>query len=71
MVFIGKISYGIYVLHFPIMGLMSKTLQRFDLPDVLAFFIYAALTLMAAWASFEFYEKRFLKLKDNLSSLGS
>jgi peptidoglycan/LPS O-acetylase OafA/YrhL len=64
LVFLGKISYGIYLLHFPIMGILSKVLAKTIVPDIFVLFVCALATLTFAWLSHEFYEKRFLRLKD-------
>ncbi|QQS47668.1 MAG: acyltransferase [Acidobacteriota bacterium] len=65
-VWIGKISYGVYVFHYPILDLWGR-IFRYDpksVPGLIGFIGYLSLTLMVAFLSFRLYEKRFLDLKD-------
>ena len=70
---LGKYSYGMYVLHWPIMTVARLT---FHLPDasVGAGRRFAAITLpltfAAAYLSYHLFEKQFLRLKDVLGSVG-
>lgn len=64
--FIGKISYGIYVIHPVLIFYFARLLGH--LADTTAnylmvYFLVVATTILLAYFSYEFYEKRFLKLK--------
>ncbi len=67
----GKISYGLYLYHLPIisLGLAWKAQTPFHAVPP---FIYAAVLIALSFAvsalSFEFVEKPFLKLKDRFQS---
>ncbi len=70
---IGGYSYGIYVIHYPILGLLRLAeapgrplhgLETHGVPGALAYVALAiAISFGLAFASFHLYEKRFLKLK--------
>ena len=71
---LGKISYGIYLFHPPICRLTVTFLTKvLKLPD--SFFVYdivypiiaTVATCALAYASYELYEKQFLKLKNKFS----
>ena len=70
---LGKYSYGLYVLHFPIMTVARLT---FHVPDASVGaggrFTATVLPIVfaAAYLSYHFVEKPFLRLKDVLGSLG-
>jgi peptidoglycan/LPS O-acetylase OafA/YrhL len=61
-VFLGRISYGIYVFHFPIMGLLSNKFGTI-LNEGVTILINLVLTIAVAWLSYYLFESRFLKLK--------
>lgn len=73
--FIGKISYGIYVIHPLLIFYFSKLLGKFNsdsLPNYLLIYtLITVTTISAAYLSYEFYEKRFLKLKLKYSTVKS
>ncbi len=64
--FIGKISYGIYVLH-PLVLFAVVMLLNVDLPSTAKYaFVYLEFTgisIIVAYLSYEYYEKWFLRLK--------
>ena len=71
--YIGKISYGIYLYHWPVLhctDLALMHLKRVPGPSeafaIIAFKI--TLTVTIATLSFEFFERRFLNLKERVSS---
>lgn len=72
--FIGKISYGIYVLHpllifyfARIIGHLTDTIVNY----LLLYIFITAITVILAYISYEFYEKRFLKLKSKYAAVKS
>ncbi|KAA9327349.1 acyltransferase family protein [Adhaeribacter soli] len=73
--FIGKISYGIYVIHPLLIFLFAKLIGRFESATVLnyltVYFSITAITILLSYISYEFYEKRFLKLKAKYSVIKS
>jgi peptidoglycan/LPS O-acetylase OafA/YrhL len=74
--FLGKYSYGLYVLHQPIAVLLaalglSAALSRGGSPALLSLMVFGAigmvLSVAAALGSWHLYEKHFLKLKDRFA----
>ncbi len=72
LVYIGKISYGIYVFHVPVLFLIhyfKKVRGIVSFPEILIYpALYFAITILIATVSYELYEKRFLKLKDQINA---
>jgi len=66
---IGRISYGLYLLHFPILRALTK--GGTVAPDVRTILLVLGLSLAAAVVSYYFVERPFLRLKDRLSSGGT
>lgn len=66
--FLGKISYGSYVVHAPVMIWFTYRLKEFNLgfvPTHLILFISGAVcTYVISYLLYQFYEKKFLILKD-------
>lgn len=58
----GKISYGIYIFHFPVQALVAHLLPGRHV--ALQLVVQVGLTVALAGASFAFFESRFLALKD-------
>ena len=73
--FVGKISFGIYVIHPILIFGYSKLLGHFESDKFINYlFIYTlitATTIFLAYLSYEFYEKRFLKLKTKYATIKS
>lgn len=73
--FMGKISYGIYVIHPLIIFLYAQVLNNFHLHTHFKYFIiYSGVlffTILFAYISYEFFEKRFLKLKEKFTVIKS
>jgi peptidoglycan/LPS O-acetylase OafA/YrhL len=62
-VYLGRISYGLYLLHFSVYHLVEHNLPAGSLSSTLRFGLKLALTLLLAAASFHFMERPFLRLK--------
>jgi peptidoglycan/LPS O-acetylase OafA/YrhL len=70
--YLGKISYGLYMYHSILIVVSIKLLQAFNITQNL--FIYALsflLTIIVSALSYEYFEKRFIKMKKNYSVLTS
>lgn len=69
--FLGRISYGIYIIHPLVIYPLKKWLPRPGLAVAWesAFFFFGSLliTVFFAWLSYEFFEKRFLLLKEKFA----
>ncbi len=67
----GKYSYGIYIFHLPLVTLFLQPLRAWLfgrthshlVAVILSALLTAALSFAIAWASYQAYEKRFLRLK--------
>lgn len=75
--FVGKISYGIYVIHPLLIFGLSSLYQtaNLQLPTIIAtIFIYCiitAATIFIAWLSYRFFESPFLRMKNRFSIIHS
>ena len=75
--FVGKISYGIYVIH-PLIIFLLSGLYRGVNPNLPHLFevsviygVVTAVTVFVAWLSYRFFESPFLRLKDRFSIVRS
>jgi len=73
--FIGKISYGIYVIH-PIIVLVLSELFRnvnvlIEIKYIIVYFSVIGFTLFFAWLSYTYFEMPFLKLKRKFAVIQS
>lgn len=75
--FVGKISYGIYVIH-PLLICLLSTLflnDNIQLPRglsiVLIYCVVTATTILIAWLSYRFFESPFLRLKNKFAIVHS
>lgn len=73
--FIGKISYGIYVIHPLIIFLLSIVFRQLQmslsLKYILVYCSVIIITIFTAWLSFNFFEKPFLNLKTKFAVIQS
>jgi peptidoglycan/LPS O-acetylase OafA/YrhL len=70
---VGKISYGIYVLHPLVIFYVSKALYfpqgEGILPYMIVYIIVIATTYIVAWITYHYFEKQFLFLKQRYSAI--
>ncbi|HTK18626.1 MAG TPA: acyltransferase [Mucilaginibacter sp.] len=76
--YLGKISYGIYVFHNPIMAVFVLIadlnfggwykLTQNPLAEIASFLLYLAVVICIAHLSFTYFEKRFLKYKNRIKN---
>ncbi len=73
--FVGKISYGIYIIHPMIILLLSKVYKNLiinvNFKYIIVYGSVMAITLFVAWLSYTFYEKLFLKHKRKFAIIQS
>jgi len=73
--FLGKISYGMYVIHPLIIFFSARILKGIEMPAVLKYiFVYSfvtGVTIFISWLSYEYFEKRFLKIKMKYTTVAS
>jgi peptidoglycan/LPS O-acetylase OafA/YrhL len=73
--FIGKISYGLYVIHPLVIFLLSKAIGKFQSDSIFNYVVlYSAAigaTIALAYISYTFYEQPFLRLKKKYSTVHS
>jgi peptidoglycan/LPS O-acetylase OafA/YrhL len=73
--FIGKISYGVYVIHPLVIFLLSKAIGKFQSDSIINYVVlYSAAigaTIGLAYLSYTFYEQQFLRLKKKYSTVQS
>ena len=75
--FVGKISYGIYVIHPLLIYLLSTLYRNVNLPlprslsIVLIYGIVTTFTVFIAWISYRFFEGPFLKMKNRFAIVKS
>ncbi|MEJ0054764.1 MAG: hypothetical protein WDN75_03420 [Bacteroidota bacterium] len=72
--FLGKISYGMYVIHPLVIFYLSKIVSVSDgmisgYAEI--YFLIFLVTILAAYLSYEFFEMRFLRLKRKYSAIKS
>jgi peptidoglycan/LPS O-acetylase OafA/YrhL len=66
--FVGAISYGMYLYHLWVFHVVGTVCRRLDLTSaLLVFALEVAATVAVAAISYQFYERKFLKLKDHFN----
>ena len=63
LVYLGKISYGMYVFHMLLIGIFASVLGKVIINDYISFIIILSAILLISSVSYYLFEKRFLKLK--------
>jgi peptidoglycan/LPS O-acetylase OafA/YrhL len=73
LVFLGRISYGLYVFHYAVLDGVTYALLRFTggCPLWVKFGISLPITLALAWASYRWFESPFLALKGRFTHIRS
>lgn len=66
LVYLGTISYGLYVFHFPIIWLVYSFME--GMPELLCAAVSLLSTIVISMVSYEFMEKRFINAKDKYFS---
>ena len=75
--YLGKISYGLYIYHLPLVGVMYLLLKKFKLVglvssniwlELLALIIYWTILLLVTHCSFQYFESYFLRLKEKMDA---
>lgn len=67
LVSIGKVSYGMYLFHWGILGIFNQTVGRVLTNSLVVFVIYFFSVYAFASLSYYFFESHFLKLKDRIN----
>jgi len=77
LVWLGKLCYGLYVYHLFGMNIGKKIAKSFHfehgttLEYLIAFGLSLLVTIVAAWISYQFIERQFLKLKNRFTRIQS
>lgn len=73
--YLGKISYGLYVYHWPCLYFTGVAFKRFELTGTAYFCVYLlatfAVTVVISAASYHWFEKQFLNRKNRVTRRGS
>ncbi|HEY5748174.1 MAG TPA: acyltransferase [Chryseolinea sp.] len=64
--YLGRISYGLYVYHLPMMVVLSLLLPKGAIPSPALLIVVLAITILFASISYEFFEKRIIALRNKL-----
>lgn len=66
---IGRISYGIYIFHYPVAVLRIEFFDAaaWSVTGLFLFLVSLAVTIMLAWVSYFYFERKFLELKAKLA----
>jgi len=69
LVFLGRISYGAYLSHMPLLGVYLyylRPINAFSVRGLVIFLIWFANVILVSWLSFRFIELPFLRFKNRL-----
>ena len=66
LVYLGTISYGLYVFHVPVLLLVHSTMHNF--PEIVQALVILMITVIVSMVSYEYMEKRFINSKDKYFS---
>jgi peptidoglycan/LPS O-acetylase OafA/YrhL len=69
LVFLGRISYGAYLSHAPLLGVYFyylRPIDTFSVRGLVIFLIWFANVILVSWLSFRFIELPFLRIKNRL-----
>ena len=69
--YLDKISYGIYVYHLACISFVQYLLGDMALPNTVQVLVIFAVTIAVAALSYEYFEKRFLRLKEKYAVVKS
>lgn len=69
LVYTGRISYGMYLWHFPVNSILVPLLMRARVPTFISLLVLFVSTFVVATISFRLIEQPFLKLKRKLSNV--
>ena len=69
LVFLGRISYGAYLSHMPLLGIYLyylRPINPFSIRGLVIFLVWFATVILVSWLSFRFIEVPFLRIKNTL-----
>ncbi len=69
LVFLGRISYGAYLSHLPLLGVylyFLRPISAFTLRGFVIFVVWFSSVILVSWLSFRFIEQPFLRIKNRL-----
>jgi peptidoglycan/LPS O-acetylase OafA/YrhL len=73
LVFLGRISYGAYLSHLPLLGIylyFLRPIDPFTLRGFVIFLVWFSNVIFVSWLSFRFIEQPFLRIKNRLGRKG-
>jgi len=64
--FYGRISYALYVVHWPMLGVLRRVVsyEPWSPKGMILFVVFFLAATFLSWWSYRYYERRFLRLKD-------